>query len=53
MTRDELMAAVEAAKMDTKNALQIVYEALNRGQQKQLLKNKAVKILFDRYGVEY
>lgn len=53
MTRDELMAAVEAAKMDTKNALQIVYEALNRGQQKQLLKNKAVKTLFDRYGVEH
>lgn len=53
MTRDELMAAVEAAKMDTKNALQIVYDALNRGQQKQIIKDEAVKTLFDRYGVEY
>ncbi len=53
MTRDELMAAVEAAKMDTKNALQIVYNALNQGQQKQLIKDEAVKTLFDRYGVEY
>ena len=53
MTRDELMAAVEAAKMNTKHALQTVYNILNRGQQKQLLKDETVKILFDRYGVEY
>ena len=53
MTRDELMIAVEAAKMDTKNALQIVYDALNHGQRKQIVKDEAVKTLFDRYGVEY
>lgn len=53
MTRDELMAAVEAAKQDTKNALQTIYDALNQGQQKQLIKNENVKILFDRYGVNY
>lgn len=44
-------AAVVAA--DTKTALQLVYDSLNKGQQKQLLKNKQVKALFDRYGVEY
>ena len=32
MTRDKLMAAVETAKRDTKNALQTVYGALNQGQ---------------------
>lgn len=53
MTRDELMAAVEAAKIDTRNALQTVYDALNYGQQKQLVKDEAVKALFDLYGVEY
>ena len=53
MTRDELMAAVEAAKTDTKNALQAVYDALNQGQQKQIIKNETVKTLFDRYGVKY
>jgi hypothetical protein len=53
MTRDELMKAVEAAKMDTRNALQIVYNALNQGQQKQLIKDESVKTLFDRHGVEY
>ena len=53
MTRDELMAAVQAAKLDTKDALQTVYEALNNGQRKQLIKNEAVKALFDKYNVEY
>lgn len=53
MTREELMTAVEEAKISTKEALQTVYDALNQGQQKQLVKNEAVKVLFDRYGVEY
>ena len=53
MTRDELMAAVEAAKIETKEALQTVYDALNVGQQKQIIKDDAVKALFDLYGVEY
>lgn len=34
MTKEELMIAVETAKTNTKNALQIVYDALNPGQQK-------------------
>jgi hypothetical protein len=38
---------------ETKNALQVVYSALNQGQQKKLLKDAGVKELFDRYGVEY
>ena len=52
MTRDELMAAVEAAKVDTRNALQTVYDALNQGQQNKLVKDKVVKKLFDLYGIE-
>lgn len=35
----------------TKEALQTVYDALNQGQQKKLLKNEEVKALFDEYGV--
>ena len=38
---------------ETKVALQTVYDALNQGQQKKLLKDEVVKELFDRYGVEY
>lgn len=53
MTKNELMAAVEAAKIDTKNALQTVYDAMNHGQQKQIVKDDNVKALFDLYGVEY
>lgn len=46
----------DAANMvyeETKVALQTVYDALNQGQQKKLLKEESVKELFDRYGVEY
>lgn len=30
-----------------------MYDALNQGQQKKIVKNEAVKALFERYGVEY
>ena len=53
MTREELTAAVEAAKEKTRAALQTVYEALNQGQRKKIVKDEAVKALFDRYGVTY
>ena len=38
---------------ETCAALQTMYDALNQGQQKQIVKDEAVKALFDRYGVEY
>jgi hypothetical protein len=41
----------EAVYGETKNALQTVYDALNQGQQKKILKNEEVKALFDMYGV--
>lgn len=53
MKKTELTAAVETAKAETKNALQTVYDALNQGQQKKIVKDEAVKALFDLYGVEY
>ena len=53
MTKDILILAVENAKAETKNALQIVYDTLNKGQQSKLLKDDAVRALFDLYGVEY
>ena len=43
----------EAVYMETKNALQTVYDALNQGQRQKIVKNENVKALFDRYGVEY
>ena len=53
MKKTELKEAVAAAKTETKNALRIVYDTLNHGQQKQLIKDETVKALFDLYGVEY
>ena len=53
MKKQDLTKAVESAKTETKNALQTVYDALNSGQQKKILKDEKVKELFDLYGVEY
>jgi hypothetical protein len=53
MTKTELNTAVETAKAETRNALQTVYDTLNHGQQKQIVKDEAVKALFDLYGVNY
>ena len=52
MLRNELFEKVAALKDETKNALQEVYNELNNGQQKKLLKNETIKALFERYGVE-
>ncbi len=53
MKKQELQKAVVNAKTETKNALQTVYNSLNQGQQKKILKNEEVKALFDLYGVDY
>jgi hypothetical protein len=51
MKKAHLEAAVTAAKTETREALQTMYDALNHGQQKQIVKDDKVKALFDRYGV--
>lgn len=53
MLKQELIDKVSAVKTETKTALQTVYNGLNQGQQKKIIKNKEVKALFDRYGVSY
>ncbi len=53
MTNAELQALVDAARAETRAALQTVYDSLNHGQQKQIVKDDQVKALFDLYGVEY
>ena len=51
ISKKQLQRNVDAAKANTKEALTIVYESLNQGQQKKLLKNDAVKKLLIFYGV--
>lgn len=53
MKKITLNKNVEKVKGETKSALQTMYDALNHGQQKQIVKNEEVKALFDRYGVAY
>ena len=53
MRRVELDKAVENCRNQTKEALKTVYDALNQGQQKKILKEENVKALFDLYGVNY
>ena len=53
VTKEYLTSLVESAKTETREALQMVYDELNNGQRKKLVKSEQVKALFDRYGVEY
>lgn len=52
MNRFELISKTDAFMIEMKNALQLVYDELNQGQQKKLLKNEEVKALFEKYNVE-
>lgn len=53
MKKVTLDKKVEEVKEDTRTAMQTMYDALNHGQQKKIVKNEEVKKLFDRYGVDY
>lgn len=51
MTKSELNKKTDAAMTETREALQTVFDALNQGQQKKLLKDEKIVALFERYGV--
>ena len=44
---------VIAYNIELKTAIETIYNELNHGQQKKLLKNEKVKALFDRYKIKY
>ena len=51
MNKVHLKKKTDAVVNETKDALQIVYDSLNQGQQKKILKNDEVAQLFERYQV--
>lgn len=51
MTKQELQTLTALAVTQTATALQTVYNALNEGQKKKLLKDEAVAALLARYEV--
>lgn len=48
----ELGECVIAYNKEVKAALQAVYNDLNHGHRKKLLRNPAIRAMFERYGVE-
>ena len=51
MLKSELQEKTTAVKDATRTALQLLYDSINRGQQKQLVKREEIKALFERYGM--
>ena len=47
MKRQDLFDKVAAAKMETKNALQTMYDALNQGQRKKIVRNEDGSVDYD------
>lgn len=41
----------KALTLETHNALQLIWDATNKGQRKKLLKNPEIKILLERYNI--
>lgn len=52
MKKNELTERTDRAVNETREALQTVYDALNPGQRRQIVKDERVKALFERYHVE-
>ena len=48
----DLKERVIAYNVEVRNALQAVYDELNQGQRKKLLKNNIIRAMFERYNVE-
>lgn len=53
MKKNKLNEAVKACKAETGEALQLLWNNVNKGQKKQIIKNTEVKEMFDRFGVDY
>lgn len=48
----DLKKRVIAYNTEVKTALQAVFNDLNHGQRKKLLRNPVIRAMFERYGVE-
>lgn len=48
----DMRERIIAYNKEVKAALQAVYNDLNHGQRKKLLRNPAIRAMFERYGVK-
>lgn len=51
ISKEKLQENVSKAKSETKAALQLIWDNLNNGQRKKLVKNEEVYQLLKRYGI--
>lgn len=51
MTVKELTEKVNALKTETHDALQLVWDATNKGQRQKLLRNEQIKAMLERYNI--
>lgn len=51
ISQEKLLENVNETKSTTKAALETIFESLNKGQQKKLLKDAEVRHLLEFYGV--
>ena len=51
MKKNILKTKTAEVKNETTAALQMVWDATNRGQRNKLLKDEGIAALFERYGV--
>lgn len=46
-----LVEKAMAYNRELKEALKLIYDELNQGQRKKILRNAAIKALYERYGI--
>ncbi len=51
ISKEKLQRNVDKTKSETKSALKLIYDTLNQGQQKKIIKNPEVARLLRRYGI--
>ncbi|MBQ7792420.1 MAG: hypothetical protein IJ367_02885 [Clostridia bacterium] len=51
MNKYQLKKNVDKTVTETKEAISTMYDALNQGQKKKIMKNEKVKDLMERHGV--
>ena len=52
MKKTELITKTLVFKADTKAALELLWQNVNKGQRNKILKNPEVAKLFEKYGVD-
>ena len=51
MKKEDLNNAVNSLKNETHDALQLIWDATNKGQRNKLLKNPDIAALLERYHI--